>query len=169
MNAFNDLSDSTIVDLWATANAVPASIQAASIVRTDARHQLRSRPALPTALNYWAPDLRQESCSIQERSHPSKSHAPDLDASLPLVDLEPRPSQDSSVRKEQVAIQPPEPVGSYADPLEPLRERDLQALDKLFQRDDMYTLEADLNQMLLHLLPAPCWEEDAFEFLRDFL
>ena len=33
----------------------------------------------------------------------------------------------------------------------------------------MYWIEADVNQMLLHLLPEPCWDEDAFDFLREFL
>jgi hypothetical protein len=62
-----------------------------------------------------------------------------------------------------------EQVGHYADPLEALKERDLFSLAHLFQRDDIYDIEADLNQMLLRLLPAPCWEEDPFEFLQEFL
>ncbi|MBF2027162.1 MAG: hypothetical protein IGS48_10405 [Oscillatoriales cyanobacterium C42_A2020_001] len=58
---------------------------------------------------------------------------------------------------------------SYADPISPLRERDIQALAVLFQRDDIAMIEADLTQMLLRLLPEPCWEEDGFEFLKEFL
>lgn len=63
----------------------------------------------------------------------------------------------------------PERVGHYADPLAPLKERDVVSLAYLFQRHDMYDIEVDLNQMLLRLLPAPCWEEDPFEFLQEFL
>ncbi len=63
----------------------------------------------------------------------------------------------------------PERVGHYADPLSPLKERDLLSLANLFQRDDMYDIEVDLNQMLLRLMPEPCWEEDPFEFLKEFL
>ncbi len=63
----------------------------------------------------------------------------------------------------------PERLGHYADPLEPLRERDLFSLANLFQREDIGDIEVDLNQMLLRLLPAPCWEEDPFEFLQEFL
>lgn len=63
----------------------------------------------------------------------------------------------------------PETVGSYADPISPLRERDNQALTNLFHRDDIHAIEVDLTQMLLHLLPEPCWEEDPLEFLQEFL
>lgn len=62
-----------------------------------------------------------------------------------------------------------EPVGNYAAPLAPLRERDLKALDSLFDRPDMAAIEFDIKQRLLHLFPEPCWEEDVFEFLKDFL
>jgi hypothetical protein len=63
----------------------------------------------------------------------------------------------------------PERVGHYAEPLSPLKERDLVALATLFPPDQMLTIEADVNQMLLRLLPEPCWEEDPFEFLSEFL
>ncbi len=56
-------------------------------------------------------------------------------------------------------------LGSYADPLSPLRERDLLALAALFQRDDMYAIEADVKHKLLLLLPEPCWDDDTFAFL----
>ena len=75
---------------------------------------------------------------------------------------------DNSIRKESLPSLV-EPVGNYAAPLSPLRERDLKALAELFQRQEMATIEADLTQMLLRLLPEPCWEEDPFEFLREFL
>ncbi|HEY9655278.1 MAG TPA: hypothetical protein V6C50_07285 [Crinalium sp.] len=57
-------------------------------------------------------------------------------------------------------------LGSYAAPLSPLRERDIVALAALFQRDDMYAIEADVKHKLLSLLPEPCWDdEDTFAFL----
>lgn len=54
---------------------------------------------------------------------------------------------------------------SYAAPLSPLRERDILALAALFQRDDMYAIEADVKHKLLSLLPEPCWDDDTFAFL----
>lgn len=57
----------------------------------------------------------------------------------------------------------------HAAPLSPLRERDLEAMNLFFQREDMPQIEAEVNHLLLRLLPAPCWEEDALEFLREFL
>ena len=77
--------------------------------------------------------------------------------------------RDSSIRREGTQTQPVERLGHFASPLSPLRDRDLTALHDFFQREDMTAIETDVNQMLLRLLPAPCWEDDAFEFLRDFL
>lgn len=62
-----------------------------------------------------------------------------------------------------------EAVGNYAAPLAPLRDRDLKALDSLFERPDIDAIEFDIKQRLLHLFPEPCWEEDVLEFLKDFL
>ncbi|XHX79572.1 MAG: hypothetical protein RBJ76_06555 [Stenomitos frigidus ULC029] len=60
-------------------------------------------------------------------------------------------------------------LNSYAAPLSPLRERDILALSALFQSDDIYTIEADVNHRLLSLLPEPCWDDDALTFLNEFL
>jgi hypothetical protein len=60
-------------------------------------------------------------------------------------------------------------VSSFAAPLSPLRARDIQALAELFLRDDIYAIEADVSQRLLALLPEPCWEDDVFAFLGEFL
>lgn len=61
------------------------------------------------------------------------------------------------------------PLADHAAPLAPLRDRDQQALSDFFQRDDMREIEADVTQMLLQLWPEPCWEDDPFAFLQDFL
>ncbi|MDX2244452.1 MAG: hypothetical protein NW224_27580 [Leptolyngbyaceae cyanobacterium bins.302] len=76
---------------------------------------------------------------------------------------------DYSFRKELLQPQRFERVGHYASPIAPLRDRDRDALVKLFHRTDMYDIEVDVNQMLLQLLPEPCWDEDGFDFLREFL
>lgn len=57
----------------------------------------------------------------------------------------------------------------YAAPLSPLRERDEVALDELFQRSDMLAIETDISSCLLKLMPEPCWDDDPFEFIREFL
>ena len=59
--------------------------------------------------------------------------------------------------------------GSFAAPLAPLRARDIQALSELFLRNDIAAIEADVSQRLLALLPEPCWEDDIFAFLGEFL
>ena len=74
-----------------------------------------------------------------------------------------------SLRREELPAQPVERVGHFASPISPLRDRDLTALHDFFRRDDMTAIEADVNQILLRLLPAPCWEDDVFAFLQDFL
>jgi hypothetical protein len=62
-----------------------------------------------------------------------------------------------------------EAVGHYAEPLSPLRDRDLKALADWFQRDDILQIETDISRILLCLLPEPCWEDNWFDFLHDFL
>jgi hypothetical protein len=58
---------------------------------------------------------------------------------------------------------------SYAAPLSPLRMQDIQELAVFFDGDDMPSLEEDLLNMLDRLLPEPCWEDDPFDFLGDFI
>jgi hypothetical protein len=60
-------------------------------------------------------------------------------------------------------------VSSHAAPLSPLRHRDVQVLAGLFDRVDMYDIEADVDQHLLRLMPEPCWEDDPLEPVREFL
>ena len=50
-----------------------------------------------------------------------------------------------------------------------LRERDWEALTSLFDRDDSDEIEKDIKSKLVWLVPEPCWEDNPFEFLREFL
>ncbi len=50
-----------------------------------------------------------------------------------------------------------------------LRERDCTALIELFDRDDGDEIEADISCSLFWLIPEPCWEDDPFDFLREYL
>lgn len=58
---------------------------------------------------------------------------------------------------------------NFAAPLSPLRSRDIQALKALFDREDVEELAADVTARLLLLYPEPCWEDDMFSFLREYL
>jgi hypothetical protein len=58
---------------------------------------------------------------------------------------------------------------SHAAPLSPLRQRDQMALSELFDRKDMYDVEADVAQNLLKLMPEPCWEDDPLKSMQEFL
>lgn len=60
-------------------------------------------------------------------------------------------------------------VGSSAAPLAQLWERDIKALGGLFEREDMHDIETDVVRNLLARWPEPCWEDDPFDFLREFL
>lgn len=60
-------------------------------------------------------------------------------------------------------------AASYAAPASPLKERDIRALTDFFGQDTMAEIEADVDRQLMRLLPAPCWEDDPFEFLQEFL
>lgn len=45
-------------------------------------------------------------------------------------------------------------------PAETLSERDMRAMTLLFEVDGIDDFEADIDQMLLSLVPEPCWEAD---------
>lgn len=162
MNLSDDVRDSTLVDTFSK-SPQPLSAQAGE------GHPVGGLcvPRLPEQLNHWASEILP--ARSQARS-PKSPPPPELQTLRQWSDChETERSPDDSFRKEGVSPQASETVGSYASPLAPLRERDLQALVQWFQREDMYAIETDLNQMLLQLLPAPCWDDDAFEFLREFL
>ncbi|MCC5655830.1 hypothetical protein LC608_02290 [Nostoc sp. XA010] len=57
----------------------------------------------------------------------------------------------------------------YPPCLTSLRERDWTALIELFDRDDVDEIEADIHRSLFWLIPEPSWEDDPFEFLREYL
>ncbi len=78
--------------------------------------------------------------------------------------------RSGSIRKEALGSGDiAQPVGNFATPLSPLRARDLAALSALFLTDKMSTIEADIAQLLIRLQPEPCWEDDPFNSLQDFL
>lgn len=53
--------------------------------------------------------------------------------------------------------------------LNSLRERDWEALTSLFDRDDSDEIENEIKSKLVWSVPEPCWEDNPFEFLREFL
>lgn len=58
---------------------------------------------------------------------------------------------------------------SYAAPLAPMRDRDLKALGSLFEREDIQDVETDIIRNLLARWPEPCWDDDPFDFLQEYL
>ncbi|MCT7975029.1 hypothetical protein [Laspinema olomoucense] len=56
-----------------------------------------------------------------------------------------------------------------AEPLCALKERDTKALAELFEDEEIDAIQADVLLCLSFLSPAPCWDEQAFEFLKEFL
>jgi hypothetical protein len=57
----------------------------------------------------------------------------------------------------------------YAPPFTSLRERDWKVMIELFDREDSEEIEADIKSNLLLRTPEPCWEDDPFDFLREYL
>jgi len=51
----------------------------------------------------------------------------------------------------------------------PLRGRDLQVLTELFNQTEIEAIESDILQNLDWRCPEPCWEDDPFDFLREYL
>lgn len=58
---------------------------------------------------------------------------------------------------------------AHAAPLAPLRERDWIEIVLLFDRQDSDEIEADVIDKLGMLHPEPCWDEDPYEFLSEYL
>ncbi|MBW4560882.1 MAG: hypothetical protein KME32_06920 [Mojavia pulchra JT2-VF2] len=50
-----------------------------------------------------------------------------------------------------------------------IAERDWKAMTELFDREDGDEIEADIHTNLLLMTPEPCWGDDPFEFLREYL
>jgi hypothetical protein len=57
----------------------------------------------------------------------------------------------------------------HAAPLSPLKERDWKELASLFDRKDSDEIEADVISKLNMLYPEPSWDEDPYDFLREYL
>ncbi|MBW4661905.1 MAG: hypothetical protein KME15_24840 [Drouetiella hepatica Uher 2000/2452] len=55
------------------------------------------------------------------------------------------------------------------DAVIPLRQRDEQILTELFRQEGIEAIEEDIACNLLCRHPEPCWEDDPFEFLREYL
>jgi hypothetical protein len=53
--------------------------------------------------------------------------------------------------------------------LRSLTQRDVTAFLELFDRKDSDEIQADINKQLQKMHPEPCWEENPFEFLREYL
>lgn len=58
---------------------------------------------------------------------------------------------------------------SHASPLAPLRARDSQALDDIFDNEHLQTMALDIHRYLARIYPEPCWEDEPFEFLNGYI
>ena len=61
------------------------------------------------------------------------------------------------------------PLVFHAEPLAPLRQRDEQALKDMFDDTQVEEIVSDIRNRLKQLCPEPCWDDDSFEFLRDYI
>ena len=61
------------------------------------------------------------------------------------------------------------PVAFHAEPLAPLRQRDEQALDDIFEDIQVDAIIADICSRLKQLHPEPCWDDEPFDFLRGYV
>ncbi|NJL85274.1 MAG: hypothetical protein HC886_03740 [Leptolyngbyaceae cyanobacterium SM1_1_3] len=60
-------------------------------------------------------------------------------------------------------------LDSHADPLAPLRYRDLVALNELFDDEQILEIEADILQHLSWMYPEPCWDDEPYSFLQGYI
>ncbi|WP_199305944.1 hypothetical protein [Pseudanabaena sp. FACHB-2040] len=83
----------------------------------------------------------------------------------PLVEQKRQKAQEG----EEVLTLPLSFSLTHAGPLSPLRSRDIQALVDIFAHDQLTEIEADIHQYLRRLYPEPCWDDEPYEFLQDFI
>ena len=57
----------------------------------------------------------------------------------------------------------------HASPLTPLRERDTQALSDFFECDLIQEITLDIHRYLARTYPEPCWEDEPYDFLNDYI
>ena len=61
------------------------------------------------------------------------------------------------------------PLTFHAEPLAPLRQRDEQALEDVFDDGQVEEILADVCLRLKQLYPEPCWEDTPFDFLQGYV
>ena len=61
------------------------------------------------------------------------------------------------------------PLTFHAEPLAPLRQRDEQALEEIFDDGQIEDIISDICIRLKQLCPEPCWEDDSFDSLKGYI
>lgn len=123
-------------------------------------------PSSPLPQNGWIATSRAyvdsgSPAALRPSHHPHSNHSRSAAASPksgcisePYGGLERRHREESS---EHTAL------------LIPLRDRDVKELKALFADQEIEAIETDIIDNLLRRCPEPCWEDDPFEFLQDYL
>ena len=61
------------------------------------------------------------------------------------------------------------PLTFHAEPLNAMRRRDEQALEDIFDDLQVEEILIDVCIRLRQLYPEPCWDDEPFDFLQDYL
>lgn len=177
MHSFDE-DPSTLTELLAIPNSSPHP-------KGHIEHQELEPP--PVTAAHWHGRIQRKTREdwLRDRSKPSIYHlrqppTPSSRQEVALDGLEAlrqavKQAEAEGVRlgslrqREFFQSKPPERIPAHAEPLSPLRERDLEAMQALFQLENMGEIEVDITQMLLRLWPEPCWDDSPLDFLKDFL
>jgi hypothetical protein len=76
---------------------------------------------------------------------------------------------DADIRLNGKAFQEEHTYTHHASPLISLRARDIQTLSELFDTEIIDDIESDIQRYLDRLYPEPCWDENLYDFLGEFL
>ncbi|MGI0486815.1 hypothetical protein ACN4EK_15345 [Pantanalinema rosaneae CENA516] len=182
MHSFDE-DTSTLTELLAISDAA-----ASSDGHLDPFYDLELEPPPSVQVHHWSsrkPSMHRDDWQSDRRqgSHydpprhrliPSSRQEVALDGLEALrqavKQAEERGVRLGSIRqREFFQAKPPERIPIHAEPLSPLRERDLAAMQALFQVNNIGEIEADITQMLLKLWPEPCWDDSPLDFLKDYL
>lgn len=125
----------------------------------------RSTDPVIRALLEQSDDVVRRARARTRRLH--RHHPPSTDVGLPpLLHL-----ITSKHRQPAILALLEHGMGQYfgAEPLAPLRDRDLRVLDAWFTDDSMQEIVADITENLENRHPEPCWDDYALGFLESYL
>ncbi|MGK7891239.1 MAG: hypothetical protein AB4042_18070 [Leptolyngbyaceae cyanobacterium] len=96
-------------------------------------------------------------------------HVCGLTQTTPIQRSHQKPNTDADLTPAREAMRHARVSSSFAPPIMPMHQRDRTILDDLFERDDMSDIHTEITDQLGKMVKEPCWDDDPYHFLSDYL